>query len=95
MFDKAIELATSENEYEVYMNRASVCAAVPDAVFNKAAVGAQDFMKCAALSKKLYPDQPELTAFLYIRASECFEIAQRNTEKVLAIQEAKKIMYNE
>lgn len=94
LFDKAISLATSENEFEVYLNRANVCAAVPDGVFAKAETGGKDFLKCAALSKQKYPDKPELTAYLYICASECFHTAGKETESILAIQEAKKVMYN-
>jgi len=104
--DKAAALAQgTPQELTVLMNRASVCAAVPDAVFGKAAAGAEDFSKCASLYKKeisqetdtndaehsYTKDEKLFLAYLYVSAYDCYKTAGKETEASLAVKEAERI----
>lgn len=93
--DKAVEL--SPNQIDILMNRASVAKAVPNAVFGKALVGAEDFVKCAKFVKSssqdlLFSEDDKLfLATLYISAYECYTTAGKETEAMLQLKEAQKI----
>ena len=104
--DKAAALAQgTPQELTVLMNRASVCAAVPDAVFGKAAAGAEDFLKCASLYKtrvsqetdtndaehSYTQDEKLFLAYLYVSAYDCYKTAGKETEALLAVKEAERI----
>ena len=86
--DKAAQLAAGkEEEIEVLMNRASVSAAVPEQVFGKAQSGATDFIKIISLTK-----EPNLKAYCYVMAYECYTKCGKDTQALLALQEAKKMI---
>ena len=85
--DKACELAyEKDGEIEVLMNRAHVCASVPETVFGKAKTGANDFMRIVLLT-----EEDVLKAYCYVMASECYENCGMESEAFIALQEAKKI----
>ncbi|MCK9171845.1 MAG: hypothetical protein M0P01_15655 [Treponema sp.] len=95
--NKAAELAEgTPHEITILMNRASVCASVPDTVFGKALTGAEDFTRCAFLYKKTidaeHPAQKEklFLAYLYASAYDCYKTAGKETEAVLSLKEAEK-----
>lgn len=99
--DKAVELASNDDDlFEVLMNRASVCKSVPDSVFNKAFTGAQDFTRLANIQKSRLPESnPEdaeydryVLSYLYLNASECYRTAGKETESILMLQEAQKVV---
>lgn len=99
--DKAVELCQNDNEMvEVLMNRASVCKSVPEAVFNKSQIGAEDYTKLAAIQKSrmkeggLWEDEQEkyTLAYLYINGSQCYKTAGKETEAKILLQEAKKAL---
>ena len=86
--DKAAELcAGKEGEIEVLMNRASVSASVPEMVFKKSEVGANDFTKAASLS-----DNKILKAYCHVMAYECYKKCNKESKAFLALQEAKKAL---
>ena len=86
--DKAAELAfDKDGEIEVLMNRGSVSAAVPQQVFGKAESGAQDFMRIISIT-----DNQILKAYCYIMAYECYKNCDKETQALLALQEAKKMI---
>ncbi len=86
--DKAAELcAGKEGEIEVLMNRASVSASVPEMVFKKSEVGANDFTKVASLS-----DNKVLKAYCHVMAYECYKKCNKESKAFLALQEAKKAL---
>ena len=86
--DKAVELcAGKEGEIEVLMNRASVSASVPEMVFKKSEVGANDFTKAASLS-----DNKVLKAYCHVMAYECYKKCNKESKAFLALQEAKKAL---
>ncbi|MBQ4015517.1 MAG: hypothetical protein II610_09750 [Treponema sp.] len=86
--DKAAELcAEKEGEIEVLMNRASVCASVPEMVFKKSEVGANDFTKAASLT-----DNKVLKAYCHVMAYECYKKCNKESKAFLALQEAKKAL---
>ncbi len=86
--DKAAELcAGKEGEIEVLMNRASVSASVPEMVFKKSEVGANDFTKAASLS-----DNKVLKAYCHVMAYECYKKCNKESKAFLALQEAKKAL---
>ena len=86
--DKAAELCEGqEGEIEVLMNRASVSASVPEMVFKKSEVGANDFTKAASLS-----DNKVLKAYCHVMAYECYKKCNKDSKAFLALQEAKKAL---
>ncbi len=86
--DKAAELcAGKEGEIEVLMNRASVSASVPEMVFKKSEVGANDFIKVANLSNNKI-----LKAYCYAMACECYKKCKKESNAFIALQEAKKAL---
>ena len=86
--DKAAELSRGKaGELDVLMNRASVSAAVPEQIFGKSEVGAEDFMRAAGLS-----DDKNLKAYCYAMAYECFKKCEKDTKAAIALQEAKKML---
>ncbi|MBQ9626140.1 MAG: hypothetical protein IJR40_03085 [Treponema sp.] len=86
--DKAAKLcAGKEGEIEVLMNRASVSASVPEMVFKKSEVGANDFTKAASLS-----DNKVLKAYCHVMAYECYKKCNKESKAFLASQEAKKAL---
>ena len=86
--DKAAALAAGkEGEIDVLMNRASVSAAVPEQVFGKAAGGAEDFMRVVSLT-----DNETLKAYCYVMAYECYQKCGKETQAILALQEAQKMV---
>mgnify|MGYP002854209498 FL=1 len=86
--DKAAELcAGKEGEIEVLMNRASVSASVPEMVFKKSEVGANDFTKSASLT-----DNKVLKAYCHVMAYECYKKCNKESKAFLALQEAKKAL---
>lgn len=86
--DKAAELCEGqEGEIEVLMNRASVSASVPEMVFKKSEVGANDFTKVASLS-----DNKVLKAYCHVMAYECYKKCNKESKAFLALQEAKKAL---
>lgn len=86
--DKAAELcAGKEGEIKVLMNRASVSASVPEMVFKKSEVGANDFTKAASLS-----DNKVLKAYCHVMAYECYKKCNKESKAFLALQEAKKAL---
>ena len=86
--DKAAELcAGKEGEIEVLMNRASVSASVPEIVFKKSEVGANDFTKAASLT-----DNKVLKAYCHVMAYECYKKCNKESKAFLALQEAKKAL---
>ena len=86
--DKAAKLcAGKEGEIEVLMNRASVSASVPEMVFKKSEVGANDFTKAASLS-----DNKVLKAYCHVMAYECYKKCNKESKAFLALQEAKKAL---
>ncbi len=86
--DKAAELcAEKEGEIEVLMNRASVSASVPEMVFKKSEVGANDFTKAASLT-----DNKVLKAYCHVMAYECYKKCNKESKAFLALQEAKKAL---
>ncbi|MEE3436100.1 MAG: hypothetical protein VZQ47_11155 [Treponema sp.] len=86
--DKAAELcAGKEGEIEVLMNRASVSASIPEMVFKKSEVGANDFTKAASLS-----DNKVLKAYCHVMAYECYKKCNKESKAFLALQEAKKAL---
>lgn len=105
--DKAVEVAKNNEELaETLMNRAGVSKSVPEAVFNKSLVGAEDFAKLAVMQKAEVKTAKEenlntleyekyLLAYYYINASECYKNAGKESESILMLQEAKKaVEYN-
>lgn len=97
--DLAVELCKNDEELvEVLMNRASVCKSVPEAVFNKALTGAEDYKKLAAIQKASMKEEglenneheKYVLSYLYINASQCYKSAGKDTEAKLILQEAKK-----
>lgn len=96
--DKAVELgAGHEHEIDILVNRASVSMAVPNGVFAKAETGAKDFAKAAALEKNIadisgLKKDCLFAAYLYVSASECYNICGKETEATLMLNEAEKIM---
>ncbi len=86
--DKAAAFAARrEGEIEVLLNRASVSASVPEQVFGKAAAGAEDFMRIVSLTE----DQA-LKAYCYVMAYECYQKCGKETQAILALQEAQKMV---
>ena len=86
--DKAAELAfDKEGEIEVLMNRGSVSAAVPQQVFGKSESGAQDFMRIICLT-----DNQVLKAYCYVMAYKCYKNCDKETQALLALQEAEKLL---
>ena len=86
--DKAAALCDGkEGEIEVLMNRASVSASVPEMVFGKSEVGANDFMKVASLT-----DNKVLKAYCFVMASECYKKYGPKSNAFIALQEAKKAL---
>ncbi len=86
--DKAAQMAAGrEGEIEVLLNRASVSASVPEQVFGKAAGGAEDFMRIIFLT-----DDTVLKAYCYVMASECYQKCGKETQTILALQEAQKML---
>jgi len=86
--DKAAELAAGqEGEIEVLMNRASVSASVPEQVFGKAESGARDFMRIVSLTS-----DDMLKAYCYVMAYECYQKCGKETQALLALQEAKNMV---
>ena len=86
--DKAAQMAAGrEGEIEVLLNRASVSASVPEQVFGKAAGGAEDFMRIISLT-----EDAALKAYCYVMASECYQKCGKETQAILALQEAQKML---
>ena len=86
--DKAAQMAAGrEGEIEVLLNRASVSASVPEQVFGKAAGGAEDFMRIISLT-----EDTVLKAYCYVMASECYQKCGKETQAILALQEAQKML---
>ena len=69
------------------MNRASVSASVPEQVFGKAASGAEDFMRIVSLT-----ENETLKAYCYVMAYECYQKCGKETQAILALQEAQKMV---
>ena len=76
-----------EGEIEVLMNRGSVSAAVPQQVFGKAESGARDFMRIICLT-----DNQALKAYCYVMAYKCYKNCDKETQALLALQEAEKLL---
>ena len=88
--DKAAELAQdTPQEFDVLMERAHVCAAVPDMVFAKSQIGARDFERCAELCPKQNKD---LAAYLYAMAAECYNNCDKTDRAKRACAQAQKCM---
>lgn len=86
--DKAAQMAADqEGEIDVLMNRASVSASVPEQVFGKAASGAEDFMRIVSLT-----ENETLKAYCYVMAYECYQKCGKETQAILALQEAQKMV---
>lgn len=86
--DKASQMAIGqEGEIDVLMNRASVSASVPEQVFGKAASGAEDFMRIVSLT-----ENETLKAYCYVMAYECYQKCGKETQSILALQEAQKMV---
>lgn len=86
--DKAAQMAAGqEGEIDVLMNRASVSASVPEQVFGKAASGAEDFMRIVSLT-----ENESLKAYCYVMAYECYQKCGKETQAILALQEAQKMV---
>lgn len=98
--DKAVELSTGKpNEIEVLMNRANVCYSVPNEVFNKTETAAQDFMKIISIytnnlseEELALPQNKYAIAYCYTMASLCYKNLGKQTDSILALQEAKKLI---
>ena len=88
--DKAAALAQdTSQEFDVLMERAHVCAAVPEMVFAKSESGARDFEKCAELCAK---DNKDLAAYLYAMAAECYNNCDKTDRAKRACIQAQKCM---
>lgn len=88
--DKAAELAQdTPQEFDVLMERAHVCAAVPEMVFAKSQIGARDFERCAELCPK---QNKELAAYLYAMAAECYNNCDKTDRAKRACAQAQKCM---
>ena len=86
--DKAAQMAIGqEGEIDVLMNRASVSASVPEQVFGKAAAGAEDFIRIVSLT-----ENEILKAYCYVMAYECYQKCGKETQSILALQEAQKMV---
>ena len=86
--DKAAELSfDKEGEIEVLMNRGSVSASVPQQVFGKSENGAQDFMRIITLT-----DNQVLKAYCYVMAYKCYKNCDKETQALLALKEAEKLL---
>lgn len=103
VLDKAAELARgTPYEIEVLMNRGSVASSVPNDVFQKAETAAADFMRIIELYKTTFSteelNQPEVKsaiAYCYVMASRAYKTLGKQTDEILALQEAKKLLeYN-
>lgn len=98
--DKAVELSrNTENEIEVLANRASVAYSVPNEVFEKMEVAAGDFIRITEIYKSTYSKEelckPEISvplAYYYVMAGQSYKKLGNETEYVLALQEAKKLI---
>ena len=88
--DKAAALAQgTSQEFAVLMERAHVCAAVPEMVFAKSKTGARDFEKCAELCPK---ENKDLAAYLYAMAAECYNNCDQSDRAKRACAQAQKCM---
>ena len=88
--DKAAALAQdSPQEFDVLMERAHVCAAVPEMVFAKSQIGARDFERCAELCQK---ENKNLAAYLYAMAAECYNNCDKTDRAKRACAQAQKCM---
>ena len=86
--DRAAELACNKDgEINVLMNRGSVSAAVPQQVFGKAESGAEDFMRVVSIT-----DDQLLKAYCYTMAYSCYRKCGKDTQALLALQEARLLM---
>lgn len=99
--DKGVSLSkTDEERFEALMNRGSVCRSVPESVFGKALIGAEDFVQAATIQKSWIKSeslenpeyQKSLLAYLYVSASQCYKTAGKDTESKIIMQEAKKAL---
>lgn len=91
--DKACILAYgNENEMEVLLNRGSVCASVPEQVFHQSEKGAEDFMRLAMLEKDFPDSDKTILTYYYVMSYECYLKAGKETEALLALQLAKKVI---
>lgn len=88
--DKAASLAQgTSQEFDVLMERAHVCAAVPEMVFAKSETGARDFERCAELCPK---ENKNLSAYLYAMAAECYNNCDKTDRAKHACFQAQKYM---
>ena len=86
--DKAAQMAVGQDgEIEVLLNRASVSASVPEQVFGKSASGAEDFMRIVSLT-----ENENIKAYCYVMAYECYQKCGKETQAILALQEAQKML---
>lgn len=98
--DKAVELARgTEDEIEVLSNRASVAFSVPNEVFEKMGVAASDFMRIVGVYKSICseeelakPENVAAMAYYYVMAAQSYKKMGNETEYILALQEAKKLV---
>ena len=100
--DKAAELSNGKpGEIDVLMNRASVAYSVPNDVFGKTETAASDFMRIISLYKEIFgeneeelakPENKYALAYCYVMASKCYKTLGRQTDEILALQEAKKLI---
>ena len=89
--DKAVELARgTSDEIEVLMNRAGVCAAVPDVVFQKSQTGGEDYERIAELMSQ--NGATKQAAYYFVLAAECYHKAGNNTKVQLALQKAESMI---
>lgn len=100
VLDKAAELARgTPDEIEVLMNRGSVALSVPNDVFGKAPTATADFMRVIEIYKTScspdelnQPDVKSAMAYCYVMASRAYKTLGQQTDEILALQEAKKLI---
>ena len=89
--DKAVELAhDTQDEIEVLLNRAGVCAAVPEVVFQKSQTGGKDYERIAELMSQ--NAKAKQASYYYALAAECYAKAGNNTKVQLALQKAENMI---
>lgn len=98
--DKACELAKDKpEEIEVLANRASVAYSVPNDVFMKTETAVADFTRIISLYKNglneeelAKPENKSAVAYYYTMLYLCHQRLNQETQAVLALQEAKKLI---
>lgn len=88
-FDKAASLAEGkEYELAVLLNRASVSESVPDGVFHKMKIAAQDYYRCAELTDENKP----LQAYLYLKSAKAYKNSDDSDSYEAILRKVKKLL---